>query len=127
MNIYELIRGRRHYVAEDRVCSYLYQLMKSLDHMHRNGIFHRCDAAAGLTQDWTELFGRLQLDTWQWFSAEAAAAPAGRTSAQLAAVQQILVQPGGDASPNSGCTVEGNSTPHVMVWCAAGTSSQRTS
>lgn len=42
MNIYELIRGRRHYVAEDRVRSYLYQLMKSLDHMHRNGIFHRC-------------------------------------------------------------------------------------
>ncbi|WIA11475.1 hypothetical protein OEZ85_011589 [Tetradesmus obliquus] len=41
MNIYELIRGRRHYVAEDRVRSYLYQLMKSLDHMHRNGIFHR--------------------------------------------------------------------------------------
>ncbi|MEW5304540.1 MAG: hypothetical protein WDW36_007145 [Sanguina aurantia] len=29
MNIYELIRGRRHY------------LMKAMDHMHRNGIFHR--------------------------------------------------------------------------------------
>lgn len=41
MKIYELIRGRRHYVAEDRVRSYMYQLMKALDHMHRNGIFHR--------------------------------------------------------------------------------------
>lgn len=41
MNIYELIRGRRHYVAEDRVKSYMYQLMKAMDHMHRNGIFHR--------------------------------------------------------------------------------------
>lgn len=47
MNIYELIRGRRHYVAEDRVKVYLYQLMKSMDHMHRNGIFHR--SAEGLT------------------------------------------------------------------------------
>ena len=41
MNIYELIRGRRHYVAEDRVKTYVYQLVKSMDHMHRNGIFHR--------------------------------------------------------------------------------------
>jgi hypothetical protein len=43
MNIYELIRGRRHYVCEERVRSYMYQLTKALDHMHRNGIFHRCD------------------------------------------------------------------------------------
>jgi len=41
MNIYELIRGRRHYVAEERIKSYMYQLIKSMDHMHRNGIFHR--------------------------------------------------------------------------------------
>lgn len=41
MNIYELIRGRRHYVAEERVKSYMYQLIKAMDHMHRNGIFHR--------------------------------------------------------------------------------------
>mmetsp|Transcript_8259 Transcript_8259/g.28981 ORF Transcript_8259/g.28981 Transcript_8259/m.28981 type:complete len:492 (+) Transcript_8259:219-1694(+) len=41
MNIYELIRGRRHYVAEDRVKAYMYQLIKAMDHMHRNGIFHR--------------------------------------------------------------------------------------
>jgi renal tumor antigen len=30
MNIYELIRGRRNYVAEDRIKSYMYQLMKGL-------------------------------------------------------------------------------------------------
>ena len=41
MNVYELIRGRRHYVPEDRTTVYMYQLMKSIDHMHRNGIFHR--------------------------------------------------------------------------------------
>ena len=46
MNIYELIRGRRHYVAEERVKRYMYQLVKSMDHMHRNGIFHR-DIKAG--------------------------------------------------------------------------------
>jgi len=26
MNIYELIRGRRHYVAEDRIKTYMYQV-----------------------------------------------------------------------------------------------------
>ena len=41
MNIYELIRGRRHYVAEDRVKNYMYQLVNAMDHRHRNGIFHR--------------------------------------------------------------------------------------
>jgi len=41
MNIYELIRGRRQYLAEDKILHYMYQLMKSIDHMHRNGIFHR--------------------------------------------------------------------------------------
>lgn len=41
MNVYELIRGRRHYLAKDFVRSYMYQLMKAMDHMHRNGIFHR--------------------------------------------------------------------------------------
>lgn len=34
-NIYEVIRGRRHYVSENRVKGYMYQLMKSMDHMHR--------------------------------------------------------------------------------------------
>ncbi|XP_060037056.1 MAPK/MAK/MRK overlapping kinase isoform X6 [Erinaceus europaeus] len=41
MNIYELIRGRRYPLSEQRVMHYMYQLCKSLDHMHRNGIFHR--------------------------------------------------------------------------------------
>lgn len=41
MNIYELIRGRRHYLAEDRIKMFMYQLVKAMDHMHRNGIFHR--------------------------------------------------------------------------------------
>ncbi|XP_074651278.1 MAPK/MAK/MRK overlapping kinase-like isoform X2 [Tubulanus polymorphus] len=41
MNIYELIRGRRQFLPEPKIKSYMYQLCKSLDHMHRNGIFHR--------------------------------------------------------------------------------------
>ncbi|XP_011369241.1 MAPK/MAK/MRK overlapping kinase isoform X1 [Pteropus medius] len=41
MNIYELIRGRRHPLSEKKIMCYMYQLCRSLDHMHRNGIFHR--------------------------------------------------------------------------------------
>ncbi|XP_038632493.1 MAPK/MAK/MRK overlapping kinase-like isoform X6 [Scyliorhinus canicula] len=41
MNIYELIRGRRNPLPEGKIKSYMYQLCKSLDYMHRNGIFHR--------------------------------------------------------------------------------------
>eukprot|EP00656_Telonema_subtile_P009876 TRINITY_DN1467_c0_g1_i1.p1 TRINITY_DN1467_c0_g1~~TRINITY_DN1467_c0_g1_i1.p1 ORF type:complete len:453 (-),score=104.17 TRINITY_DN1467_c0_g1_i1:320-1678(-) len=41
MNIYELIRERRHYLAGSRVRMFMYQLCKAMDHMHRNGIFHR--------------------------------------------------------------------------------------
>ncbi|XP_029195387.1 MAPK/MAK/MRK overlapping kinase-like [Acropora palmata] len=41
MNLYEMIRGRRHYISESKVKNYMYQLCKSIDHMHRNGIFHR--------------------------------------------------------------------------------------
>ncbi|XP_076979726.1 MAPK/MAK/MRK overlapping kinase isoform X2 [Tamandua tetradactyla] len=41
MNIYELIRGRKHPLSERKIMHYMYQLCKSLDHMHRNGIFHR--------------------------------------------------------------------------------------
>lgn len=40
-NLYELIRGRRHYLNPNLIKSYMWQLMKSLDHMHRKGIFHR--------------------------------------------------------------------------------------
>ena len=39
--MYDAIKGRRHYLPEKRVKYYMYQLMKSIDHMHRNGIFHR--------------------------------------------------------------------------------------
>uniref|UniRef100_A0A8C6ZB70 mitogen-activated protein kinase n=1 Tax=Nothoprocta perdicaria TaxID=30464 RepID=A0A8C6ZB70_NOTPE len=41
MNIYELIRGRKKPLPEKKIISYMYQLCKSLDHIHRNGIFHR--------------------------------------------------------------------------------------
>jgi len=41
MNLYEAIKGRRHYLPEDKVRQYMYELLKALDHMHRNGIFHR--------------------------------------------------------------------------------------
>ena len=41
MNIYEMIRGRRQYIAEDKILHFMYQMIKGVDHMHRNGIFHR--------------------------------------------------------------------------------------
>ncbi|EDV20301.1 uncharacterized protein TRIADDRAFT_32247, partial [Trichoplax adhaerens] len=41
MNLYELIRGLRDYLSEDKVKRYMWQLLKSMDYMHRNGIFHR--------------------------------------------------------------------------------------
>ena len=49
MNIYELIRGRSHYVAEERIRRYMYQLIKAMDHMHKAGIFHRSDSAASVS------------------------------------------------------------------------------
>ncbi|NWZ29324.1 MOK kinase, partial [Asarcornis scutulata] len=41
MNIYELIKGMRKPLPEKKIKNYMYQLCKSLDHIHRNGIFHR--------------------------------------------------------------------------------------
>lgn len=41
MNMYEAIRGRRHYLPEAKVQHCTYELLKALDHMHRHGIFHR--------------------------------------------------------------------------------------
>ncbi|XP_013928618.1 PREDICTED: MAPK/MAK/MRK overlapping kinase isoform X3 [Thamnophis sirtalis] len=41
MNIYELIKGRKNPLPEKKLTNYMYQLCKSLDHIHRNGIFHR--------------------------------------------------------------------------------------
>ena len=39
--MYDAIKGKRHYLPENRVKYYMYQLLKSIDHMHRNGIYHR--------------------------------------------------------------------------------------
>jgi hypothetical protein len=47
MNIYELIRGRHHYVMEDRVRLFMYQLLKAMDHMHRWAVGGRRGAAGG--------------------------------------------------------------------------------
>ncbi|XP_063039691.1 MAPK/MAK/MRK overlapping kinase-like isoform X2 [Engraulis encrasicolus] len=41
MNIYEFIRGRQYPLPESKIKHYMFQLCKSLDHMHSNGIFHR--------------------------------------------------------------------------------------
>lgn len=41
MNMYELIKDRRSYLAESKIKLYMYQLCKAIYHMHRNGIFHR--------------------------------------------------------------------------------------
>lgn len=40
-NLYELIKGKRQYLPEATVKRLVYQLLRSIDHMHRNGIFHR--------------------------------------------------------------------------------------
>lgn len=41
MNMYELIGSRETFLPEDRIKKYMFQLVKSMEHMHRNGIFHR--------------------------------------------------------------------------------------
>jgi renal tumor antigen len=41
MNLYEAIKGRQSYLPEQKVKLYIYQLLKAIEHMHRNGIFHR--------------------------------------------------------------------------------------
>ncbi|KAA0711683.1 MAPK/MAK/MRK overlapping kinase [Triplophysa tibetana] len=41
MNMYEFIKGRQYPLAERKVKHYMYQLCRSLDHMHSHGIFHR--------------------------------------------------------------------------------------
>lgn len=41
MNLYEMIRGRRHYLEPDTIRFFMFELLRSLDHMHRRGIFHR--------------------------------------------------------------------------------------
>lgn len=39
--MYEWIRDRRQYLPDLKIKKYTYQLLKSLEHMHSNGIFHR--------------------------------------------------------------------------------------
>jgi len=41
MNLYELIKDRKTYLPRDKVKYYMYQLFKSIEHMHKKGIFHR--------------------------------------------------------------------------------------
>jgi len=41
MNMYEAIKGRMNYLSEQRVKGYIYQLLKAIEHMHKNAIFHR--------------------------------------------------------------------------------------
>ncbi|ESO87731.1 hypothetical protein LOTGIDRAFT_127222, partial [Lottia gigantea] len=41
MNIYELIRDQKSPLPEYQVTSFIYQLIKAVEHMHCNGIFHR--------------------------------------------------------------------------------------
>ncbi|KAA6376816.1 MAG: putative MAPK/MAK/MRK overlapping kinase [Streblomastix strix] len=40
-NLYEVIKGRKEYLAESKVKLYMYQMLRALDFLHRNGIFHR--------------------------------------------------------------------------------------
>ena len=41
MNLYEAIKDRKKYLPEKRAKSWIYQTLKALEFMHRNGIFHR--------------------------------------------------------------------------------------
>mmetsp|Transcript_3771 Transcript_3771/g.3212 ORF Transcript_3771/g.3212 Transcript_3771/m.3212 type:complete len:158 (-) Transcript_3771:909-1382(-) len=41
MDMYESIKGRRHYSSEAKVKNHMYQLLKAIAHMHKNGVFHR--------------------------------------------------------------------------------------
>ena len=41
MNLYEAIKDRKKYLPERKAKNWIYQTLKALDFMHRNGIFHR--------------------------------------------------------------------------------------
>ena len=41
MNLYEAIEGRKKYLPEKKVKFWIYQTLKALEYMHKNGIFHR--------------------------------------------------------------------------------------
>eukprot|EP01038_Epipyxis_sp_PR26KG_P013035 gene13035-17470_t len=57
-NLYELIRGRRHYLNPNLIKSNMWQLMKSLDHMHKKGIFHRDIKPENILIESTTEFGK---------------------------------------------------------------------
>jgi renal tumor antigen len=40
-NLFELIKSRKNYLSERKVKFFMYQLLKALDYLHKNGIFHR--------------------------------------------------------------------------------------
>jgi serine/threonine protein kinase len=41
MNLYEAIKGRKKFLKEEKVKNWIFQILISLNYMHRNGIFHR--------------------------------------------------------------------------------------
>ena len=41
MNLYEAIEGRKNYLPQKKVKFWIYQTLKALEFMHKNGIFHR--------------------------------------------------------------------------------------
>ena len=41
MNLYEAIKDRKKYLSENKAKSWIFQTLKALEFMHRNGIFHR--------------------------------------------------------------------------------------
>jgi renal tumor antigen len=40
-NLYDSIKDRKKAHDEKKVKRYIFQLLKALDHMHKNGMFHR--------------------------------------------------------------------------------------
>lgn len=41
LNLYEWMRSYKTEIPEHKVKNFIYQILRALDHMHRNGIFHR--------------------------------------------------------------------------------------
>ena len=41
LNLYEWMRSYKTQIPEYKIKAFIYQILKALDHMHRNGIFHR--------------------------------------------------------------------------------------
>jgi len=41
LNLYEWMRSYKTEIPEHKVRNFIYQILRALDHMHRNGIFHR--------------------------------------------------------------------------------------